>query len=261
LLIAEDLQDIEVTSAEDQLTLQATSHLLPPPPSLGGVSTVTEWLEALQLSQLSNKFEGLTLQKISRMWDIELTSVVGVELLGHRRRLLYGISELCSSHPDWSSSPPIATRWGQTRRRRRRETPPTPTTATPSLFRDYTSIQPSLRQQTPPSPTSPIELRPPLESQGRDDTDSRPHSLISSSSSWRHSVASLVNETINYEAKYLGSVIVVRVKGKQSTEEACLRLRTSTENMQKLPDVILSVAWKGVKFIDGKSKVGCHGIV
>ena len=56
-------------------TLQATSHLLPPPPLLGGMSTVTEWLEALQLSQLSNKFEGLTLQKISRMWDIELTSV------------------------------------------------------------------------------------------------------------------------------------------------------------------------------------------
>ena len=77
--------------------------------------------------------------------------------------------------------------------------------------------------------------------------------------------------------QYLGSVIVVRVRGKQSTEEACLRLRvssipfpflhssilvpfqTSTENMQKLPDVILSVAWKGVKFIDGKSKVSCHG--
>ena len=88
-------------------------------------------------------------------------------------------------------------------------------------------------------------------------------------------------------SQYLGSVIVVKVKGIQSTEEACLRLRvrlshppilpslhtliphtpipvppqTSTENMQKLPDVILSVAWKGVKFIDGKSKVGCRGIL
>ena len=80
--------------------------------------------------------------------------------------------------------------------------------------------------------------------------------------------------------QYLGSVIVVRVRGKQSTEEACLRLRvrasflhspippfpipsfhpqTSTEHMQKLPDVLLSFSWKCVKFIDGKTKVGCHG--
>lgn len=85
---------------------------------------------------------------------------------------------------------------------------------------------------------------------------------------------------MNYEARYLGSVIVVRVRGKQSTEEACLRLRvshslippfphslipsfhpqTSTEQMQKLPLVILSVSWKNVKFIDGVTKVsGCHG--
>ena len=56
-------------------TLLATSRLLPPPPSVRSVDSVAEWLEALQLSQLAGKFEGLTLQKISKMWDIELTSV------------------------------------------------------------------------------------------------------------------------------------------------------------------------------------------
>lgn len=80
--------------------------------------------------------------------------------------------------------------------------------------------------------------------------------------------------------QYLGSVIVVRVRGTQSTEEACLRLRvswrsnlqysipkspfsipqTSTENMQKLPDIILSICWKGVKFVDGQSKVRMEGV-
>ena len=56
-------------------TLQATSHLLLPPPVVNDVHSVSEWLEALQLSQLTDKFEGLTLQKISRMWDIELNTV------------------------------------------------------------------------------------------------------------------------------------------------------------------------------------------
>ena len=30
-----------------------------------------------------------------------MVQVVGIELLGYRKRLLYGISELCRGHPDW----------------------------------------------------------------------------------------------------------------------------------------------------------------
>ena len=56
-------------------TLLATSCLLPPPPSLREVGSVAQWLEVLQLPQLAGKFEGLTLKKISKLWDIELTSV------------------------------------------------------------------------------------------------------------------------------------------------------------------------------------------
>lgn len=55
--------------------------------------------------------------------------------------------------------------------------------------------------------------------------------------------------------KYLGSVIVKRLHGNQSAEEACLKLRLSTENMIKVPDIILSISWKGVKFVDGHTKV------
>ena len=32
-------------------------------------------------------------------------------------------------------------------------------------------------------------------------------------------------------------------------------LQTSTENMMKLPNIILSISWKGIKFIDGSTKV------
>ena len=76
-------------------------------------------------------------------------------------------------------------------------------------------------------------------------------------------------------AQYLGSVIIKNLHGKQSAEEACLKLRvsnnmahyfnnplpnlefvqTSTANMQKIPDILLSISWKGVKFMDAQSKV------
>jgi hypothetical protein len=252
MLTKEDLEDVGITNSEDQLTLLATSRLLPPPPSLSDIASVSQWLEALQLTQLTNKFEGLTLQQISRMWDIELTSFVGVELLGHRRRLLYGVSELCRAHPDWSvhSSP-------TSKQRQRLREPSVRQPVAPSVYKDYTNLH-SLQHTS----TSSIELRPPLEAQGLSSGGNRPHPLLTKSASWQHDVSTLVKETICYRAKYLGSVIVVRVRGTQSTEEACLRLRTSTENMQKLPDIILSISWKGVKFVDGKTKtvVSTHSI-
>ena len=34
--------------------------------------------------------------------------------------------------------------------------------------------------------------------------------------------------------------------------------QTSTENMGKLPEIILLISWKGVKFVDAHSKV-CYG--
>ena len=67
--------DVIGGSCDPCRTLQATAHLLPPPPSLEGVVSVSDWLESLHLSQLVDKFQGFTLRKIANMWDIELTSV------------------------------------------------------------------------------------------------------------------------------------------------------------------------------------------
>ena len=36
--------------------------------------------------------------------DGDVCQVMGVELLGHRKRLLYGVQELCEAHPDWQNS-------------------------------------------------------------------------------------------------------------------------------------------------------------
>ena len=37
--------------------------------------------------------------------------------------------------------------------------------------------------------------------------------------------------------------------------------QTSTENMRKLPEIILLISWKGVKFVDAHSKVCYDGAV
>ena len=57
----------------------AAVSLLAPPPSVGHASTVVEWLGLLDLLLLETKFDNYTLNKISTLWDVQLTSVRRVE--------------------------------------------------------------------------------------------------------------------------------------------------------------------------------------
>ena len=42
---------------------------------------------------------------------------------------------------------------------------------------------------------------------------------------WRHDNNSLIKSSITYDVHYLGSVLVKKMHGSQSAEEACLKLR------------------------------------
>ena len=53
----------------------AAVSLLAPPPPVGHASTVEEWLVLLDLEILQSKFENYTLNRISTLWDVQLTSV------------------------------------------------------------------------------------------------------------------------------------------------------------------------------------------
>ncbi|KAM9698217.1 ankyrin repeat and SAM domain-containing protein 1A-like [Dama dama] len=44
------------------------------------------------------------------------------------------------------------------------------------------------------------------------------------------------------------------LRGTESTQDACSKMRKSTEHMKKIPTIILSITYKGVKFIDASNK-------
>uniref|UniRef100_A0A8D2MRS6 Ankyrin repeat and sterile alpha motif domain containing 1B n=1 Tax=Zonotrichia albicollis TaxID=44394 RepID=A0A8D2MRS6_ZONAL len=56
------------------------------------------------------------------------------------------------------------------------------------------------------------------------------------------------------EEQYLGSMLVKELRGTESTQDACAKMRKSTEQMKKVPTIVLSVSYKGVKFIDATNK-------
>ncbi|XP_043943845.1 ankyrin repeat and sterile alpha motif domain-containing protein 1B isoform X6 [Protopterus annectens] len=88
-----------------------------------------------------------------------------------------------------------------------------------------------------------ISLRPPNEA-----TSSTPVQY------WQHHPEKLIFQSCDYEAYYLGSMLVKELRGTESTQDACSKMRKSTEQMKKVPTIILSVSYKGVKFIDAANK-------
>ncbi|XP_056674051.1 ankyrin repeat and SAM domain-containing protein 1A isoform X10 [Monodelphis domestica] len=72
--------------------------------------------------------------------------------------------------------------------------------------------------------------------------------------SWQHQPEKLIFESCGYEANYLGSMLIKDLRGTESTQDACAKMRKSTEQMKKIPTIILSITYKGVKFIDASNK-------
>ncbi|XP_054414707.1 ankyrin repeat and SAM domain-containing protein 1A isoform X6 [Pongo abelii] len=72
--------------------------------------------------------------------------------------------------------------------------------------------------------------------------------------SWQHQPEKLIFESCGYEANYLGSMLIKDLRGTESTQDACAKMRKSTEHMKKIPTIILSITYKGVKFIDASNK-------
>ncbi|XP_067913181.1 ankyrin repeat and SAM domain-containing protein 1A-like isoform X3 [Heterodontus francisci] len=71
---------------------------------------------------------------------------------------------------------------------------------------------------------------------------------------WQHQPEKLIFESCGYEANYLGSMLIKELKGTDSTQDACAKMRKSTEQMKKIPTIFLSITYKGVKFIDAFNK-------
>ncbi|XP_008570947.1 PREDICTED: ankyrin repeat and sterile alpha motif domain-containing protein 1B isoform X5 [Galeopterus variegatus] len=75
---------------------------------------------------------------------------------------------------------------------------------------------------------------------------------------WQHHPEKLIFQSCDYKAFYLGSMLIKELRGTESTQDACAKMRAncqkSTEQMKKVPTIILSVSYKGVKFIDVTNK-------
>ncbi|XP_048410414.2 ankyrin repeat and sterile alpha motif domain-containing protein 1B isoform X19 [Stegostoma tigrinum] len=268
----QDLLEIGIlNSSHRQRILQAVRGL--PRVKVIGYDTnsptsVADWLDSLELNDyiktfLANGYTSMDLVK--KLWEIELINVLKINLLGHRKRILASLGDRLHDEPP--QKPPRTI----TLRDPGNNTPPQ---LSPSLsqstytggsldipsshlmmqgdarrrindsyFEDMprSKLERQMAQQAEWSEPS-ITLRPPNEA-----TSSTPVQY------WQHHPEKLIFQSCDYEAYYLGSMLVKELRGTESTQDACSKMRAS-EQMKKIPTIILSMSYKGVKFIDAANK-------
>ncbi|KAJ7329947.1 hypothetical protein JRQ81_016121 [Phrynocephalus forsythii] len=269
----QDLLEIGILNSGHRQRILQAIQLLPKVKQIGNdgynPTSVAEWLDYLELGDYIKAFliNGYTsMDLVKKIWDIELINVLKISLLGHRKRILASLGDRL--HEDPPQKPPRSI---TLREPSGNHTPPQ---LSPSLSQStYTTggsldvphiiMQGDARRRRNDSyfddiPRSKLErqmaqtgdwgepsitLRPPNEA-----TASTPVQY------WQHHPEKLIFQSCDYKAFYLGSMLVKELRGTESTQDACAKMRKSTEQMKKVPIIVLSVSYKGVKFIDATNK-------
>ncbi|KAH9502700.1 Ankyrin repeat and SAM domain-containing protein 1A, partial [Bulinus truncatus] len=266
ILDEHDLKAIGVDNPTHRKTILEASSYLPRLQAIDANNlpqTVAEWLGSLQLDYyfdtfMSHKYDSM--DRVIKIWELELVTVLDISSIGHRKRILASLGE---RKVDTSSSPARA------------RLPSLDSLSEPKspfehvdLYKDYTGVRSKVSDTGSDSDPSnhgtlleydsPSQISP---EQGMAIRDSSihiraPHLMhyTGTIKQWRHKPETLIKGCCNYTAHYLGSTLVKELNGPMSTQEGITKLKKSSEVISKIPSIMLSISFKGVKFIDAVSK-------
>ncbi|KAM6454839.1 ankyrin repeat and SAM domain-containing protein 1A isoform 11-T11 [Liasis olivaceus] len=262
----QDLREIGISDPQHRRKLLQAARSLPKVKSLGYDGTqpsVPAWLDSLGLQDYIQSFLSSgysSIDSVKNLWELELVNVLKVNLLGHRKRIIASLVDRPYEEPP--QKPP---RFSQLR------------------CQDLISQTSSPLSQSDSCTGRSADLLLPLEDAGKKRHENihdiasfpraekfrtqeehreskltlRPPSLATPYAPvqhWQHQPEKLIFESCEYEANYLGSMLIKDLRGTESTQDACSKMRKSTEHMKKTPTIILSITYKGVKFIDAANK-------
>ncbi|KAL6119250.1 anks1a [Pungitius sinensis] len=267
----QDLREIGITDPSHRKKILHASRSLPKVKALGcdGSSSLSSWLENLGLHEYLHNFltSGYrTLDCVKNLWELEIVNVLKISLLGHRKRIIASLAERpyeeppvkpprlsqirCQDLPGSQTSSPL----GHMESYSGRSMDPLLPAGEPGRKRvpdnEYDITQRSRGEQHRTHERHEDRHREPR-------LTLRPPSLAAPYApvqNWHHQPEKLIFECCAYEASYLGSMLIKELRGTESTQDACAKMRRSTEQMRKVPTIVLSITYKGVKFIDAANK-------
>uniref|UniRef100_A0AAZ3R4U0 Ankyrin repeat and sterile alpha motif domain containing 1A n=1 Tax=Oncorhynchus tshawytscha TaxID=74940 RepID=A0AAZ3R4U0_ONCTS len=227
----QDLREIGITDPGHRRKILHAARSLPKVKALGcdGSISLSSWLDLLGLQEYLHNFLSSgyrSLDCVKNLWELEIVNVLKITLLGHRKRIIASLAERPYEEPP--VKPP---RLSQIRCQDL-------VSQTSSPISHMDSYRYEERHREPR-----LTLRPP--------SLAAPYTPVQN---WHHQPEKLIFESCDYEANYLGSMLIKELRGTESTQDACAKMRRSTEQMRKVPTIVLSITYKGVKFIDAANK-------
>ncbi|XP_065710596.1 ankyrin repeat and SAM domain-containing protein 1A isoform X4 [Patagioenas fasciata] len=263
----QDLRDIGIGDPQHRRKLLQAARSLPKLKPLGcdgnSQPSVPAWLDSLGLQDYVQSFLSSgysSIDTVKNLWELEIVNVLKVNLLGHRKRIIASLADRPYEEPP--AKPP---RFSQLRCQDLMSQTSSPLSQNDSCTgRSADLLLPAgdtgKRQHdrgTEVAPYAKAERYKAQEDRRESKLTLRPPSLAAPYApvqNWQHQPEKLIFESCGYEANYLGSMLIKDLRGTESTQDACAKMRKSTEHMKKIPTIILSITYKGVKFIDASNK-------
>ena len=260
-----DLLEIGVTNAlhRDQIislakSLAPVKQLTKKKDILQGM-TVDDWLKSLDLFEYKDNFKSNgfnDMERVINLWEVELSTVLEIGKLGHRKRILASIGERHKLVDDLGlddldfdklvSDKLICDKLINNKIN--------------YFFLQNLNISELAVDDTPvktrydnviSSDTQDIKV------QVKEESDKVKGDGTSGSSEvkWKHTTEQITKNGCKYKAKYLGSTLVKELHGIDSSKASIHKLRKSSKNIMKIPEIILLISHSGVKFINEQTQV------
>nr|XP_009932290.1 PREDICTED: ankyrin repeat and SAM domain-containing protein 1A [Opisthocomus hoazin] len=243
----QDLRDIGISDPQHRRKLLQAARSLPKLKPLGcdgnSQPSVPAWLDSLGLQDYVQSFLSSgysSIDTVKNLWELEIVNVLKVNLLGPPRFSQLRCQDLMSQ-----TSSPLSQNDSCTGR------------SADLLLPSGDTGKRQHDRGTEVAPYSRAERYKAQEDRRESKLTLRPPSLAAPYApvqNWQHQPEKLIFESCGYEANYLGSMLIKDLRGTESTQDACAKMRKSTEHMKKIPTIILSITYKGVKFIDASNK-------
>ncbi|XP_046748663.1 ankyrin repeat and sterile alpha motif domain-containing protein 1B-like isoform X3 [Diprion similis] len=290
-----DLKEMGVTSDQERTVIMDAAGLLSKRvEKRTGTSeqSVDEWLKSIHLECYAETFRKhlySDMERVRRVWEVELAAVLEIQKPAHRKRILTSVSSINPRGPPLNGGGPnledlnkdlntLKTNIQQLKEDIREKLPePSPQVTvlpvTTTTTTTTTVVATATTTGTTSTNTGTLRHRknrpapqPPQRPNSHNGTLSVPDQLEIRAPSellfgvpstlqtqWRHEPKALVTGAVTYVASYLGSTVVKELRGTESTKKSIQTLKKTHREPRVTPDITLAISYRGVRFLNTRT--------
>ncbi|KAG7204762.1 hypothetical protein KM043_005175 [Ampulex compressa] len=275
-----DLRDLGISSDQERAVIMDAAGLLNKrvEKRAGGLGlSVEEWLKSIHLENYAETFRKhlyTDMDRVRRVWEVELAAVLEIQKPAHRKRILASVSGTNSRAQSRNCTGPnledlnkdlntLKTNIQQLKEEIREKLPETSAEGNSSApisapnSTNSTTTGTLRHRKNRPAP------QPPQRPSSHNGAISAPEQLEIRAPSellfgvpstlktqWRHQPKALVTGCVTYVANYLGSTVVKELRGTESTKKSIQKLKKTCREPRVTPDITLAISYRGVRFLN-----------